>query len=88
MLKNNCKVKPFLWHIKRNSWVKVWFEMQRPGVSGVDVRSWKSNSGKGFKHTAKSRLRLRWHGGAPALVVGGIEWLASAEVVVNKTVEF
>ena len=31
MLENNCLMNPFLWHKKRNSWVKVWFEMQSLG---------------------------------------------------------
>ena len=46
MLENTCIIKPFLWHKKRNSWVKEWFGKQSPGVSGVVVRSWKGKVGK------------------------------------------
>ena len=46
MLENTCMIKPFLWHKKRNSWVKEWFGKQSPGVSGVVVRSWKGKVGK------------------------------------------
>ena len=39
-------VKPFMWHKNRNSWVKVWFEMERLEVSGVAVRNLKVKVGK------------------------------------------
>ena len=58
MLENYCIIKPFVWHKKRYIWFKVLFEIQN---------SWKVR--KVFKHTAKFKYSLRWHDGAPALVV-------------------
>ena len=39
-------VKAFICHKNKNSWVKVWFEMERLGVSGVAGRNWKVKVGK------------------------------------------
>ena len=45
---SNSMVMAFICHKNKNSWVKVWFEMERLGVSGVAGRNWKVKVGKVF----------------------------------------